>query len=229
MNKKLSKKPLAASIALLDPVSGADIPIGNTEFHILGQVDDRAWLSGIIKKEGKFVGRVDLNEVPIVALPASPSTGRPKETAKHLAVFLAWALEWKNFGKKGFADEAVAQRFKYSEPKKVRTIRIEHEKEYRVLDDCTHITLDAPCPDTATPSGFKERTGDSVFLFRSTTVYTEYDGRFEIVGVALAWSAECGESPVETEVKIAGVLEGDISGLKSSDGPKLFVLSQPGR
>ncbi|MGH8588721.1 MAG: hypothetical protein ACREXX_05080 [Gammaproteobacteria bacterium] len=76
---------------------------------------------GIIEREGEapiVVARLSAHVTPM-----KPPRGRPKATAKHAAVVMAFGLELlRRDGKRLTAGEAVARRFGYSGERKVRRI-----------------------------------------------------------------------------------------------------------
>lgn len=58
----------------------------------------------------------------LVLSPTKPTRGRPKNTAKHAAVMMAFRLEFLRLGKRLKAQLAVAAQFGYTDERKVRGI-----------------------------------------------------------------------------------------------------------
>lgn len=134
------------------------------------------WASVFFKREGRPVGRLTLDGVPIAAFPfeTAKPRGRPPETAKNKAVLLAWHIcRAKNGLGIGEADECVRERFAYESIRKIREIRNEKTPVPGLTDDRIFVM---------------NAEGDGAFaaLIERPTYYLR-NGLLEILGKAWIW------------------------------------------
>lgn len=212
-----------------------DVLLGRVDFKILDAAS--GLIAGALRgTTGQRVGMVTIDGFPLGEVATAKGPGRPPADEKHLAVLLAWVLQFGELGGKrnaGEADRLTAERFSYLDSdgkgnaKTVRDIRAKLAAKFGLdLDkDAFHIIDDSTAGE-----------GPPVcsILIEKPTIYETPGGGLEVLGVkAIAWDAEMGahvKCLPATRIVMDIAEPGDgLAALKARKGPKIISIIRPGR
>jgi len=164
-----------------------DIPLGIVDLVVLDRNEERVWLACVIKNTaghriGQFIG--PSCGIRIADLPPPNKGGAPKKVAEHMALCLAWRINYELKSSVIAADMETMRQFHRKGTGRLAEIRraFEQKVKHRIV---------ATGPDRV-----------AVFIERPT-VYR--DGQqYTVLGLGWAWHSRLGNVAVHGALKIEG-------------------------
>lgn len=225
--KKWKLKPIAGVLSVQCAKRG-ELAKWETNLIPLGVDEDGGVMAaGLLQQpDGRAAGFVNIKGIPHTHWPQTKPTGRPTSEDKHLAVLLAWCLEFsRNGGKRGHADADVMKLFGYSDEKKVRDIRSRQARNHKV--DLSADSDDMACVIDNTSN---QECEAAVLIPRPT--WCRVNDGFEVLGVGYAWHSGLKSRVLSGAMRVSvDELEPqlDLDEKNAKGGPVIIAVIRPGR
>lgn len=224
-------KPIPGSLSVLDD-SGRPLWLGDLTLVATHVQDDVVFAAGTITRDGKACGHARV-QVPVTMF-AVVKSGRPPNSQKHIAVYLAFMLALaRDGGRMDAAEELVRAYFKYEDARAVRKIvkKIRDRLKERLGVDPEFITFDIATSGgaSATSDEVRRNFQDGLaLLFDSPRISHGPESTVIIDGMAWIWNGEMGQLAQQQICQLRGkVLKGELLPSKKA-GPKIVATINSG-